>query len=75
MDTEYDFLPEGSDKIVYIRPVKVADLPDELREQVQGQEALYAVHDSDGERLALVSNRQLAFILARQNDFAPVSVH
>lgn len=75
MDTKYDFLPEGGDKIVYIRAVKVADLPDGLREQVQGHDRLFAVHASDGERLALVRDRRLAFILARQNDFAPVNVH
>jgi len=33
------------------------------------------VHDSDGQRLALVKNRKLAFALARQNDLAPVNVH
>ncbi|MYA88929.1 MAG: DUF1150 family protein, partial [Boseongicola sp. SB0662_bin_57] len=36
---------------------------------------VYAVHSSDGERLALVKDRSLAFILARQNDLAPVNVH
>ena len=29
----------------------------------------------DGERLALVRDRQLAFFLARQNELTPVSVH
>jgi hypothetical protein len=36
---------------------------------------IYAVHGADGQRLALVKDRTLAFVLARQNDFAPVSVH
>jgi len=36
---------------------------------------IYAVHRADGERLALVRDRALAFVLARQNDLAPVSVH
>ena len=36
---------------------------------------LYAVHDADGQRLAVVRDRRLAFVLARQNDLAPVSVH
>ena len=30
---------------------------------------------ADGERLALVKERALAFILARQNELTPVSVH
>lgn len=61
--------------IVYVRPVAVGDLPDEVRTQVPGMDALYAVHSEDGARLALVKNRELAFVLARQNDLAPVSVH
>ena len=62
-------------RIVYVRPVAVADLPEEVKREVGGLETLYAVHDSDGERLALVRDRKLAFVLARQNDMAPVSVH
>ena len=40
-----------------------------------GFETLYAVHDAQGTRLALVKDRELAFVLARQNDLAPVNVH
>ena len=36
---------------------------------------LYAVHDSDGQQLALVADRKLAFVLARQHDLSPVAVH
>ena len=75
MDTKYEFGPEGQDNIVYIRAVDVADLPKEVQEQAQGATQLYAVCKADGERLALVKNRSLAFILARQNDLAPVTVH
>ena len=61
--------------IVYVRPVAVADLPSEVQEAAMGMTELYAVHSSEGERLALVKDRRLAFLLARQNDLAPVSVH
>ena len=40
-----------------------------------GRDQIYAVHSPNGERLALVKDRKLAFALARQNDFAPVNVH
>ena len=53
----------------------VAELPEEVREQAVGMEEIYAVHDAAGQRLALVRDRTMAFVLARQNDFAPVSVH
>ncbi|RID92170.1 DUF1150 family protein [Gemmobacter lutimaris] len=75
MDVKVDFFPESADRIVYVRPVAVADLPEEIRNQADGIAVLYAVHRPDGERLALVRDRALAFALARQNDLAPVSAH
>ena len=77
MNEKFDFGPEAEtdDQIVYVRPVAVADLPKEVREQAMGLDKLYAVHSADGERIALVKDRTMAFVLARQNDLAPVSVH
>ena len=77
MDTKYkaldlDHLP---DRIVYVRPVPRSELPDEVKAQVGRRETLYAIHDENGERLALVKDRKMAFVVARTNDFAPVSVH
>ena len=70
-----DFESLQKDRLVYIRPVEVSDLPEDVRAQAEGSEQVYAVHASDGVRLALVKERHLAFTLARQNDFAPVAVH
>ncbi|GAB1478539.1 DUF1150 family protein [Paracoccaceae bacterium] len=75
MDVKYAGLPEAGPAIVYVRPVAVAELPDEVRAQIGGLDTVYSVHRADGERLALVADRNLAFVLARQHDFAPVSVH
>lgn len=75
MDHKYDFGPEDEDKIVYVRPVQVSELPQDVQEQAIGIETLFAVHNAAGERLALVRDRKLAFVLARQNDLAPVNVH
>ncbi len=61
--------------IVYIRKVAVADLPDEVQEQAQGLDELYAIGSETGEQLALVKDRNMAFMVARQNDLTPVSVH
>ncbi|MGR3712512.1 MAG: DUF1150 family protein [Shimia sp.] len=71
----YDFEQAENSRIVYVREVDVADLPAEVQEQVEGSETLFAVHDADGERLALVKERKLAFTLARENDYSPVAVH
>lgn len=75
MNTPFDFKDVDQDRLVYIRPVQVADLPAEMQDQAEGRERIYAVHSAAGDRLALVADRKLAFLLARQNDFAPVNVH
>jgi hypothetical protein len=75
MDTPFDFGPEQGDRIVYVRPVPVAELPEALQAQAAGLSVIYAVHRPDGERLALVRDRALAFALARQHDLAPVNAH
>ncbi|MCR9108182.1 DUF1150 family protein [Marivita sp. XM-24bin2] len=75
MNTPFDFKDADQSNLVYVRPVAVADLPDEVRNEVGDTDTIYAVHRADGERLALVKDRKLAFMLARQNDFAPVTVH
>ena len=74
MHTPFDFKDEGS-RIVYVKAVDVADLPEEVRLQAGDREHLYAVHDAQGQQLALVADRKLAFVLARQHDLSPVTVH
>jgi hypothetical protein len=75
MNTKFEHIPSPAERIVYVRPVAVRDLPKEIQDQAQGIDELYAVHDAQGERLALVRDKKLAFVLARQNDLAPVNVH
>ena len=75
MNTPFDIKGMDLERLVYVRPVDVSDLPEGLQAQAKGLGTVYAVHSSDGERLALVKDRSLAFILARQNDLAPVNVH
>lgn len=75
MNTRFDFGQEPDGRIVYVRPVAVDDLPEDIACEAGGLTTLYALHDAEGARLALVSDRNLAFVLARQNDLAPVSVH
>ncbi|CUH74869.1 DUF1150 family protein [Tropicibacter naphthalenivorans] len=76
MHTKYDWEKRDQGRVVYVKRVLAADLPDDVREQVGDREALYAVcRGDDGEQLALVKDRSMAFVLARQNDLAPVTVH
>ncbi len=74
MNTPIEINTEG-DRIVYVKTVEVADLPSDLQDQAGDLDQLYAVHDSDGQQLALVADRKLAFVLAREHDFSPVAVH
>lgn len=76
MDMKPEFDAFGGDNnIVYVRPVDVSELPAKIRPQAMGAKTIYAVHNASGERLALVKDRHMAFVLARQNDMAPVTVH
>lgn len=78
MNTPFDFSNE-SRRIVYVKAVDVTDFPAEVQEEIRagtgGAEHLYAVHDASGQQLALVADRRLAFALAREHDFEPVTVH
>ena len=76
METRYELSKAvDEDKIVYVRPVDIAELPEEIQEQAEGLDQIYAVHKADGERVAFVRDRRLAFLLATENDLSPVNVH
>jgi hypothetical protein len=75
MNEKYEFGAEQGERIVYVRPVEVSELPAEVQAQVGTTGTIYALHSEDGARLALVRDRRTAFVLARQNDLAPVNVH
>ena len=75
MTNEHNATQLNAGRIVYIRPIAVAGLPDDLRQKANGLVTLYAIGSETGERLALVRDRDLAFVVARQNDLTPVSVH
>ena len=65
---------ELKDRTVYVSAGNVADLPEAVAKGIS-QGRVYSLNSSTGERLALVKDRSLAFVLARQNEFHPVPVH
>lgn len=75
MNTPFNGLPQGGDRIVYVREIAVEDLPDAVQAEMTGYDVIYSVHGANGEQLALVADRKLAFLLARDHDYTPVSVH
>lgn len=73
--TDFPSLADDNGKrIVYVREVKTADLPEQVRANIT-LDHLYAIHAATGEVLALVPDRAQAFVVARQNELSPVSVH
>ena len=72
--------PAEENKTCYVRPVLARDVRDEIEREADGavfsdDHLLYALHAADGSRIALMSNRDIAFAAARQHEMAPVSVH
>ena len=74
MNTKFKF-PKSADTLVYVKAVDVASLPTQVRTEAGDLDQVYAVHNAEGEQLALVADRQMAFVLARENDLSPVTVH
>ncbi|SIT81736.1 DUF1150 family protein [Pontibaca methylaminivorans] len=74
MNTPQKF-ENDENRIVYVKTVNVADLPQEVQAEAGDLNRLYALHDAQGQQLALVADRRLAFVLARQHDMSPVAVH
>jgi len=74
MDAKFNLDSIGQN-IVYVKPVLTADLPSEVQDQVGDLSQIYAVHNADGEQLALVADRQMAFHLAREHEMEPVTLH
>lgn len=75
MNVDVDTHNATGPKMVYVRQVRVSDLPREMRAEVEGRDLIYALHREDGAPLALVGDRATAFAVARENDLTAVSVH
>ncbi len=81
MMTREDFADLGAPDLVYVREIRAADvLADTPVAAIQGlsidpEATLYAVHGADGERLAVMMDRETAFATAVAHELEPVSVH
>ncbi len=74
-----DFAGLGAPDLVYVRQVKASDLLADAADaqdlEIDIDQTLYAVHGADGERLAVMLDRDTAFAAAVAHELAPVSVH
>lgn len=75
------FAALGAPDVVYVRPIRAAEiLASTPTGRIEGIEldpdqVLYAVHRADGERLAILTDRDAAVAAAVAHELAPVSVH
>ena len=75
------FAALGGPDLVYVRPIKASEiLASTPAVQIEGfkldpEQTLYAVHRADGERLAVMTDKDSAVAAARAHELAPVSVH
>ncbi|MHB8529166.1 MAG: DUF1150 family protein, partial [Caulobacteraceae bacterium] len=74
------FAALGAPDLVYVRPVKAAEIlahaPAQLGEvELDPGQTLYAVHRADGARLAVLGDKDSAVAAALAHELAPVSVH
>jgi hypothetical protein len=76
-----DFAGLGAPDLVYVRQIRAADVIEDtpttaMKSLIVDPEAtLYAVHGADGERLAVMLDRETAFATAVAHELEPVSVH
>jgi hypothetical protein len=81
MMTKEDFKGLGAPDLVYVREIRASDVLAETPLtamkglEIDPQATLYAVHGADGERLAVMMDRDAAFAAAVAHELEPVSVH
>ena len=75
------FAELGAPSLVYVRPLRAGDLGDDAGLKgprgmtIRPDQILYGVFGADGERLAVMLERDEAFAAAVAYELAPVSVH
>ena len=75
-----DFAGLGAPDLVYVRAIRASDVMADADIEAPGieidpEQILYAVHGADGERLAVMLDRETAFAAAAAHELEPVSVH
>lgn len=75
------FAALGAPNVVYVRPIRAAEILASTPTgridgiELEPDQVLYAVHRADGERLAVLGDRDSAMAAAVAHELAPVSVH
>lgn len=80
MMTKKELAGLGTPDLVYVRAIRAHEVLQDARVEtpdfdLDPEQILYAVHGADGERLAVMMDRETAFAAAAAHELAPVSVH
>ena len=77
-----DFATYGMPTLVYVRPVSGKEVLAFIKTKgitvdtdFEPEQTLYAVHRADGERLAVLTDRESAFSAAYAHELTPLTVH
>jgi len=76
-----EFADLGGPDLVYVREIRASDLMADAEVdvtedvEIDPDQILYAVHGADGERLAVMLDRETAFAAAEAHELDAVSVH
>lgn len=79
--TREDFRGLGAPDLVYVREIRACDVIADVAAagtrglSIDPEATLYAVHGANGERLAVMMDREAAFAAALAHELEPVSVH
>ncbi|MEG1453604.1 DUF1150 family protein [Brevundimonas sp.] len=77
MMMDHDFSAFEVPGLVYVREVFARDILSDIEDDdvdLSPDQVLYALYGADGERLAVMLDRETAFRAAEAHDMAPVSV-
>jgi hypothetical protein len=79
--TSEAFAALGAPNLVYVKPVPAKEILGSTQiDEIEGIEldpnqTFYALHGADGQRLAVMMDRESAMAAALAHELAPVSVH
>lgn len=75
--TEEQLAMLGLGEVAYVRPILPEELPADFRDQMGTRpgEAVYALHQANGEPILIAQTRALALEGAMQRQLAPVTLH
>ena len=79
--TSEAFAALGAPNLVYVKPVSAREIIGSTQiDEIEGidldsDQTFYALHGADGQRLAVMMDKQSAMAAAIAHELAPVSVH